>query len=130
MIVSAITAEFPCDIKKVWKTVTSLESYLWRSDLDRIEILDLDRFAEYKKNGYRTEFTVTACEPLKRWEFDMENSNIKGHWTGIFVYKNNRTLVEFTEEITAKKTLIKPFLKLYLKIQQAVYIADLKKALS
>lgn len=130
MIVSTITAEFPCEIKKVWKTVTSLESYLWRSDINRIEILDLDRFAEYKKNGYRTEFTVTVCDPLKRWEFDMENSNIKGHWTGIFLYKSNKTVVEFTEELTAKKPLLKPFLKLYLKIHQAVYIADLKKALS
>ncbi len=24
---------------------------------------------------------------IKRWEFDMENSNIKGHWSGSFKEK-------------------------------------------
>lgn len=33
------------------------------------------------------------------------------------------------EEVDAKKLLMKPFLKPYLKKQQAQYIADLKKAL-
>ena len=33
----------------------------------------------------------------------MENSNMKGHWTGIFVSKGEETEVDFTEDVTAKK---------------------------
>ena len=42
-------------------------------------------------------------EPYERWEFDMENSNIKGHWTGIFTSKGNKTQIDFTECVSAKK---------------------------
>lgn len=37
------------------------------------------------RDGYATTFTITAMESCKRWEFDIENSNIKGHWTGLFL---------------------------------------------
>ena len=42
-----------------------------------------NQFIEYTKEGYPTTFTITAVEPYKRWEFDMENSNMKGHWVVI-----------------------------------------------
>lgn len=45
-------------------------------------------------DGYATTFTVTVFDPLKRWEFDMENSNIKGHWTGIFASKGEETEID------------------------------------
>lgn len=65
----------------------------------------------------------------KVWEFDMENDNMKGHWTGIFRSDGERTEIEFTEEVTAKKVIMKPFLKDYVKKQQTQYVEDLKKAL-
>lgn len=117
------------DIQKVWETVTSLTDYKWRSDLSRIEIVDENKFIEYTKDGYATDFTVTACDQYKLWEFDMENGNIKGHWTGIFTETDGQTEIEFIEEVQAKKALMKPFVKGYLKKQQERYISDLKKAL-
>ena len=60
----------------------------------------------------------------------MENGNMKGHWIGIFTEKDNGTEVDFTEDVTAKKFLVKPLIKAYLKRQQAQYISDLKRALS
>lgn len=51
----------------------------WRSDLSKIEILNENQFIEYTKDGCMTIFTITIREPFKRWEFDMENDNIKGH---------------------------------------------------
>lgn len=130
MAVSNIKAAFKSSIQKTWKTVTSLEEYAWRSDLGRIEIVDENHFIEYTKEGYATNFTVTAKEPYKRWEFDMENDNMKGHWTGVFTKKGEETEIDFTEAVTAKKLFMKPFVKVYLKKQQAQYISDLKKALS
>lgn len=130
MAVSNRKAVFPCGIQSVWETVTSLDNYAWRSDLSKIEVLNENQFKEYTKDGYATTFTITVTKPYKRWEFDMENSNMTGHWTGIFTEKDGRTEVDFTEEATAKKALMKPFVKLYLKKQQDLYIADLSKALS
>lgn len=129
MAVSKIQAVFHSDIENVWNIVTSLENYKWRSDLSRIEIINEKQFIEYTKDGYATTFTITAQEPCKRWEFDMENSNIKGHWTGIFSEAEGQTIIDFTEDVTAKKLIMKPFVKAYLKKQQEQYISDLRKAL-
>lgn len=105
MAVSNIKAEFSADVKKVWEIVTSLENYSWRS-------------------------VITAFEPCKRYEFDMENNNMRGHWTGIFLYENGVTTIDFTENVEAKKIFMKPFVKGYLRKQQAAYIEDLRKALA
>ena len=60
---------------------------------------------------------------------DMENSNMTGHWTGLFSTENGNTEIEFTEEVTAKKLMMKPFVKAYLKRQQRQYVMDLRNAL-
>lgn len=129
MTASNIKAVFPSKIEKVWETVTSLEKYGWRSDLSEIKVLDEKQFVEYSKDGYATTFTITVMEPCKRLEFDMENSNLKGHWTGIFISEGDGTEVDFTEEVQVKKFFMKPFVKSFLKDQQETYIADLRKAL-
>ena len=130
MAVSNIKAAFLCDVKKAWETVTSLREYTWRSDLSKIDILSDKQFVEYTKEGYATTFTITVVEPFKRWEFDMENDNMKGHWIGVFMQKGVQTEIEFTEDVVAKKFFMKPFVKSYLKKQQAQYIADLREALN
>lgn len=130
MAVSNVKAVFQSDIQRVWETVTSLEAYAWRSDLSKIEILSETQFVEYTKEGYATTFTITVTEPCRRWEFDMENDNMKGHWSGVFMQKGGQTEIDFTEDVTAKKIFMKPFVKAFLKKQQAQYITDLRKALS
>lgn len=129
MAVSNIKATLQYDIHKVWEVVTSVEQYTWRSDLGRTEILNEKQFVEYTKEGFATNFTITVTELYKRWEFDMENENMTGHWTGLFTAKGESTEIDFTEEVTAKKFYMKPFLKPFLKKQQAQFVADLEKAL-
>lgn len=129
MAVSNRKAVFQCDVRTVWDVVTSLDNYSWRSDLSRIEVLSRDQFVEYTKEGYATMFTTTLQEPFCRWEFDMENDVMSGHWTGLFAYENGVTSIDFTENATAKKILMKPFVKFYLKKQQDAYVRDLTKAL-
>lgn len=129
MAISTITAELQCDIERVWDIVTSLTDHAWRSDLDRIEILGENKFVEYSKDGFATTFTVTANERCRRWEFDLDNANIKGHWSGVFTKNGGKTVIEFTEDVTAKKLFMKPLVRGFLKKQQAQYIEDLKKAL-
>lgn len=130
MATANIKAEFSCEAETVWKRVVSLEDYSWRSDLGRIEVLEEGkRFVEYTKKGYPTNFKITAFEPYKRYEFDMENENMSGHWSGIFSERDGKTRIDFTENVTARKVFMKPFVGLYLKKQQAAYLADLQKSL-
>lgn len=129
MAVSKVSVFFQSDVQKVWDIMTSLENYSWRSDLSRIEVISENQFKEYTKDGYVTDFTVTVLETCKRWEFDMENDNMTGHWAGIFTSQEEGTQLELTEEAAAKKFFMKPLLKPYLKKQQELYISNLRKAL-
>lgn len=129
MAVSNIKTVLSADISKVWDVVTDVENYSWRSDLSRTELLEKNQFVEYTKEGYPTTFTITSSVPYERWEFDMENSNMKGHWVGIFTPKEGKTEIEFTENVTVKKIFLRPFIKRYLRRQQALFVADLEKAL-
>ena len=129
MAVSRITAHFDHTVEEVWNVVTLLENCDWRKDLERIEVINDRQFIEYTKDGYSTYFTTTVFDPCKLWEFDMENSNMKGHWVGAFSQNNDGTNIEFTETVTAKKFIMRPLVKPYLKKQQKEYISDLEKAL-
>ena len=130
MATSNIKAMIPSDLRKVWDFVVDIENYgTWRSNLSKTETINEKQFIEYTKGGYPTTFTVTLVEPYRRWEFDMENSNMKGHWIGVFTNKGKETEIDFTEFVEAKKLLMKPFVKLYLKKQQAQFVADMRKIL-
>ncbi len=127
---SSITAFFKSDIQKVWNIVTDNQNYSWRSDLSKIDTLDDGKtFVEYTKSGFPTTFTITLKKPFERYEFDMKNDNMNGHWFGIFTQKHGGTEIEFVEELSVKNPLMKLFAGVYLKRQQATYVADLRKAL-
>ena len=126
---SNIKAVFENDVQTVWNVITDVKNYIWRTDLSKTEIISDKQFIEYTKNGYATTFTITLFEPYKRWEFDMENSNMSGHWIGVFTAKGNETQIDFTENVMPKKWFMKPFVKSYLRKQQKQFVLDLKKAL-
>lgn len=131
MTTSNIKALIPSELRKVWEFILDIENYdAWRSDLSKTEVVSDKQFIEYTKDGYPTTFTVTLVEPYRRWEFDMQNSNISGHWIGVFTDKVNETEIDFTECVEAKKMLMKPFVKSYLKKQQAQFVADIMKNFS
>ena len=130
MTTSNIKALISGELQKVWELVLDIENYAaWRSDLSKTEVISDKQFIEYTKDGYPTTFIVTLVEPYRRWEFDMENSNMTGHWTGVFTDKGDETEIDFTERVEAKKWLLKPFVKLYLRKQQTQFVADIRKAL-
>ena len=54
---------------------------------------------------------------------------MKGHWVGIFTSIDDKTEIDFTEQVTAKKFYMKPFVKSYLKKQQTQFVMDLKRIL-
>lgn len=127
MVTSNIKAMIKSDIRSVWEIVLAVENYsTWRRDLSKTEIRNEKQFVEYTNQGYPTTFTVTETEPYRCWKFDMENSNMSGHWVGVFTAKGSETEIDFTEYVTAKKLFMKPFAKLFLKRQQVQFVLDLK----
>ncbi len=131
MIKSNIKKEFNCNIEKLWHIITDNTKYTWRSDLSKIEITDDKHFIEYSKNNFPTYFTITRKENLKEYKFDIENTNMKGKWTGIFKsLDNGNVLLDFTEEIETTNFLMKLLAKLYLKSQQKRYMRDLEKEIN
>ena len=118
----------PYDINTVWSVIRNIEAYpQWRSDVFNVEILDSTRFIEYGKNAFPTTFfLITKEEEPFLWEFDIDNANIHGHWIGMLHETENGTEVEFSEAISVKKIIFKPFVKAYLKKQQSRFMEDLK----
>lgn len=76
-----------------------------------------------------TNFTVTACEPLRRWAFTMENGNMSGSWEGVFESAEDGAQLHCTETVNAKHWWMHPFVSSYLKRQQRLYLYDLRKEL-
>ena len=59
----------------------------------------------------------------------MENDNMKGHWVGVFCGNEKNAMIDFTKHIEPKKWYMIPFVKIYLKYQQAKYVRDLRRKL-
>lgn len=131
MIKSNIKKQFSCDKNKLWDIITDNSNYKWRTDLLKIEIKDETHFIEYTTNNFPTYFTITAKEKLKDYKFDLENTNLKGKWIGIFKELPNGNIeLDFTEEIEVKNFIMKLLAKPYLKSQQKKYMKDLEKELN
>ncbi len=131
MVKSNIKKEFSCDIEKLWNVITDNTNHTWRSDLSKIEITDDKHFIEYAKNNYPTYFIITSKEYLKEYKFNIENSNIKGKWIGLFKkLPNGNAELDFTEEIETNNFLMRLLAKPYLKSMQRRYMKDLEKEIN
>lgn len=74
-----------------------------------------------------------------RWDIvtSLENYSWRSDLSEIEIISDKRFIertkdgyaTNFTEDVTAKKVFMKPFVKAYLHIQQNIYIRDLSKAL-
>ena len=130
MTTSNMKVTILCPIEIVWDTVTNLNDFSWRSDLKDVRIIDENNFIEITKNGVETYFRITECIKYQSWIFEIENKNIKGTWVGKFYVEDDKTILDFTENVVSKKLIFKPFISLYLKRQQRIYFKDLKVKLN
>ena len=131
MAKSNIKKVFNCDRERLWDIITNNSNYKWRTDLSKIEIVDDTHFIEYAKNDYPTYFTIINKEKLKLYEFDIENTNIKGKWLGKFKELEDGSIeIDFTEEIETNNVIMKLLAKFYLKSMQKRYIKDLERELN
>ena len=129
MPIATVSATFNAPVERVWGLVTGMDPS-WRSDLSSIEVVDDLRFIEETTEGYRTSFTTTARVENERWEFDLVNRHIEGHWTGVFKQEGTGTAAVFTEDVRGRRLFVRPFVRGYLRHQQATYVEDLGRALA
>ena len=129
MTVSTVEALLPWRAEQVWQVVTDLRRTGWRSDLSRVEERGPAEFVEYTREGVATRFFVTQVHPGRRWEFHLENASLRGNWTGEFFQEAQGTRIRCTERVQAKRWWMAPFVKGYLKRQQARYMEDLAREL-
>lgn len=70
------------------------------------------------------------CRVQKVWELV---TDIKNYTWRIDLSKteilNENKFIEYTEDVTAKKFIMKPFMKAFLKKQQELFISDFKETL-
>ena len=129
MTVSTVEVLLPWRAEQVWQVVTDLRRTGWRSDLSRVEERGPAEFVEYTREGVATRFFVTQVHPCRRWEFHLENPSLRGNWTGEFFQEAQGTRLRCTERVQAKRWWMAPFVKGYLKRQQARYMEDLSREL-
>lgn len=72
-IKSTICATLNCNIQTVWKVVTSLNDYSWRSDIVSISFSDKRHFTERNSDDIITHFIVRVFEPYSQYSFDLDN---------------------------------------------------------
>lgn len=120
------------DIKTVWNVVTNNYDFDWRSDLERVEVIEDTIFIEHTVDKKWTRFVITKKEPYTSYEFHMENDFFNGQWIGTFSeLSKGGTQFTLSENIVVKN----PFLRILsyffwdLKKIQDIYISDLKKKL-
>ncbi|AUN17617.1 hypothetical protein B2H91_03310 [Clostridium botulinum] len=128
-----VTAYLQSDIKSVWNVVTNNNDYKWRSDIEKIEIInDGKEFIEYTPSGIATKFFITKKEEHSQYKFSIGNKMFTGFWTGHFSEtKNGGTKIVFIENIFIKNPIIKilSYFFMDLKKMENTYILDLKKKL-
>lgn len=128
MIQSLKKMEFTCDINILWDIITDNKNYTWRTDVSKIEIVDDTHFIEYAENGFPTYFTITSKEKCQKYQFDLNNKNMTGKWTGTFtLLEDGKVAIDMLEEVDVKSVLMKLLAKLYLKKQQNKYEQDLRR---
>lgn len=125
-----VKADFKEDIQKVWEIATSVDKFeTWRSDIKKVEILTESMFTEYTKDGYITNYRVIKKEPYGLFELEADNENLYGRMT-IKIFERDGGVEFFMQQVlSAKKLIMVPFAKNYLKAFQMNYIEDLKKIL-
>ena len=130
---SSIMATFDTNIETIWNASTDNKDFSWRSDLDRVEIIDELTFIEYSHGGVATTFTITNIIPCQLYQFDMENKFFCGKWQGEYEQLNStQSRLIFTETLKIHNPFIEflSYFTMNLKKQQQLYMADLAGKLS
>lgn len=121
MIESIKIIELQASNEEIFAKITDNRDYKWRSDISKIEIIDEKHFIEYTKSGFKTRFNITNLIQNERYEFDLENDNITGHFIAeLRKINTNEIELKLVEQIKVKNIIMKLFAKAYLKSNKKI----------
>lgn len=131
------TVVLPAPLAMVFEIVTNNSKAMqWRTDLDRLQILDSsenkERWVEYPKKGNPVTFIAQVKEPYSLYEISMtDNKVFEGYWRGFFESHSDGTKVIFTEVATIANPLYRIFSMFFFDLGKTIdqYIVLLSNAL-
>lgn len=125
-----ISESFAARISDVWKLVTDVANYSWRSTISRCDLIDEKHFIEYAKDGTKTQFYISDSEYLRFWACDFQNEKISGHFVADFTLSGNKSIVSLTTRMQAKTSRIfGAFNNIHFMQEQKRFFKDLKRTL-
>ena len=81
--------DFKSSVEEVFKIVSNMDDCSWRSDLSKVKKVDNHTYLEYDRKHHVTNINITNCRKNIQFEYDIQNNNYKGHWSGQFAPLKN-----------------------------------------
>lgn len=119
--------QFKSNVQKVFKAVTNMHDYSWRSDLIKIEQINNNQYIEYNHKKIATTINVTEYLKDAQFEYDVKNDYYCGHWCGQFVRLKDGGCIMYLIFYFEVTSLLGKFVNV--KKFEENYINDLKKKL-
>ena len=128
---SNILANLKSSPRSIWEIIINNEDYFWRSDLEKIEIVDETKFIEYHKSGNKTVFIVVDKIPYEEYRLNIFHDKFTGERILRLEEEKDGTNLELSEkiEMNDKLTELLSYMSMNIKMEQKIYIRDLKKKL-
>lgn len=76
--------DFKSSVEDVFKIVSNIDDCSWRSDLSKVKKVDAHTYIEYNRKNHATKIKITDCRKNIQFEYDIQNYNYVGHWSGQF----------------------------------------------
>ena len=122
-----VRAVLACPAERVWRVVTDLERWEWRSDLEQLRAAPDGRsFVEYDWDNRPAYCRVSAYAPCRWYAVDVVSEKTVGRWDWLFLRDGAGTRVELTAEVRAKNALLDLLALAELRRKQRKYMEDLR----
>ncbi|MBD3896890.1 SRPBCC family protein [Halomonas sp. ML-15] len=114
--------------EKVWSVMTSWEDQpLWRSGIDRVEIIDSSRFVEYPKSGAPIEFEIMHADPPRLLEMAFSGA-VNGTYVAELTEDESVTRFRSTESVSIANPFFRVINALFIDLEEFAnnYQSELK----
>lgn len=122
--------EINADAKTVWNVLNDRESFPeWQDQLERVEILDKDRWTEYPKNGDPISFRFTSRKEGETLELSYELADtFKGTWRAeLRRLGKKKSMIRTTDKFSVDGTITKVIMAMFFDIED--FAADWNRKL-
>lgn len=122
-----VRTEIACPVERVWRLVTDLKVWDWRSDLNDLRVSrDGMSFYEYEWDGERIFYEIRAFAPCYWFACDMMGRGSVGRWELFFTRSGAETKLEAVAELQRRDFLTDLRALVWLRRKLKQYVVDLR----